>query len=83
MTISGQFRIVDRPILLVMTWVGDYDNLETLLEVGFIAEGNGTRMRIRHSGFADASLRDGYGSGWSAELGTAEKLRRILMERVK
>lgn len=64
--ISGVFREIDVPRRLVMTYVNDYDGIETLVTVNFRELGDGrTEMRFRQEGFQSLPERDGHGRGWS------------------
>lgn len=72
--ITGTYRTIERPRLLVMTWCGSYDSVETTIELNFACDETGTSMRLRHSGFSNRNLRDGFGAGWKGSGGTFEKL---------
>lgn len=66
----GTFRTVDPPRRLSYTWrwlAGPLQRREMLVEIEFEAETGGTRVRVRHSGFVDASSRDAH-SGWPDSL---------------
>lgn len=62
----GRFRDVTPPRRLSYTWEwidGPLPRGETLVELTFEAEAGGTRVRLKHSRFADAATRDAH-RGW-------------------
>lgn len=69
--VEGEYREVDPPRLFVYTWRSSYSaGPETLVRVETIPEGNGTRVRVRHSGFgADLEGATSHGNGWIRVLG--------------
>jgi uncharacterized protein YndB with AHSA1/START domain len=65
----GEYREVDPPHRLVMTW-GWLDDESippgsTLVEITLTPEGAGTRLRLRHSGFPDQPARCVSRAGWA------------------
>ena len=65
----GEYREVDSPHRLVMTWgwLGD-DSIppgSTLVEITLTPEGAGTRLRLRHTGLPDESARQTHRAGWA------------------
>ncbi|GGL23091.1 SRPBCC family protein [Nocardia jinanensis] len=57
--------------LVEMTWVtgaGGTEGAETLVRVEFVKQPRGIRLRLRHSGFADAAVRDRHRAAWPAVL---------------
>ena len=76
--ISGEYREVVRPKRLVFTWLGNYNNQETLITVTFRPDGGGTLMNLRQDGFPTTELRDGYNSGWTGKNGSFDKLDAYL-----
>jgi uncharacterized protein YndB with AHSA1/START domain len=69
--VEGKYREVDPPHFFVYTWRSSYSQgPETLVRVDIISEGNGTRVRVLHSGFAgDAEGAKSHGNGWIRVLG--------------
>ena len=64
-TIFGVYRQIAAPYRLSMTYVNDYDQVETLVTLTFRELGDGrTEMRFRQEGFASRSERDGHDGGW-------------------
>ena len=72
--VEGVYREIDPPRLLVYTWHGSYQSgPETLVRLELVNEADGTRVRVRHSGFA-GDVRDAqdHGNGWIRVLGWME-----------
>lgn len=69
--VHGEYLEVDRPRLLVYTWRASWDNFaETLIRVELSPASSGTRVTIRHSGFAERSASGaGHAEGWKRVLG--------------
>lgn len=62
----GEFLSVDPPSRLSYSWrwiEGPMQPGETLVELSFRSELDGTRVELRHSRFPDAATRDAH-SGW-------------------
>jgi glutathione S-transferase len=72
--VGGQFRLLERPHRLAYTWQwqGDDNNpmagLSTLVEVELLEKDGGTELRMTHSGFPAAGMRDGHNQGWTSTL---------------
>ncbi|WP_372527337.1 SRPBCC domain-containing protein [Piscinibacter sp.] len=69
--VGGHYKQLQRPERLVYTWQWEGDsprmpNVQTLIEIDFIAKDGGTEMRMRHSGFPAAAARDAHSHGWSS-----------------
>ena len=63
--IYGVYREIDAPHRLAMTYVNDYDRVETLVTLAFRELGDGrTEMTFRQVGFPNVAERDGHGGGW-------------------
>ena len=62
----GTFLVVEPGRRLVYTWLFDHVEpaLPTTVEVTFSPVGRGTRVRLRHHGFADQSTYDRHAAGW-------------------
>jgi len=63
--IQGEYRIVERPRVLVFTWLPDWqgDATESLVHVEFTEENGVTHVRLTHSGLTTERLRTSH-SGW-------------------
>src|SRR5215469_7535906 len=64
-TIQGVYRNIDRPRLLVFTWLPSWqdDPIETLVSFNFTEKGGVTTVRLTHSGLDTESSRAQHG-GW-------------------
>jgi uncharacterized protein YndB with AHSA1/START domain len=70
-SVEGEFREIDPPRKLVQTWKAAWDGgNETTITYRLEAIPGGTRLTLRHEGFADRvdSCR-GHGEGWERVLG--------------
>jgi uncharacterized protein YndB with AHSA1/START domain len=80
-TVVGEYTEVRRPERLVYTWSWEGDpeemagSAETIVEVDFVADGDGTRVDLVHRGFANAQIRDMHAQGWT---GCLDSLERVL-----
>jgi uncharacterized protein YndB with AHSA1/START domain len=78
-TVFGEYREVRPPERLSYTWSweeGPGPAMEgsenTLVVVDFIEDGDGTLVKLTHSGFANAELKDLHVHGWQAVLANLE-----------
>lgn len=64
-TITGQYRIVDRPRLIVFTWLPDWqgDATESEVRVEFTEANGATHVRLTHSGLTTDRSRHSH-RGW-------------------
>jgi uncharacterized protein YndB with AHSA1/START domain len=65
-TVRGEYRQIERPRLLVFTWLPDWqeDATETLVRFDLEEKGDGlTTVRLTHSGLASESSRASH-KGW-------------------
>ncbi|HKE84126.1 MAG TPA: SRPBCC domain-containing protein [Vicinamibacterales bacterium] len=64
-SVIGEYRAVERPTLLVFTWLPDWqgDAIESLVRVEFAEAGGVTRVRLTHSGLASERSRTSH-RGW-------------------
>jgi uncharacterized protein YndB with AHSA1/START domain len=78
MTVSGVYRVVEKPQRLVFTWAWEDETgargQETEVTVTFAAAPGGTRLVIEQKGFATVDSRDQHARGWSSTLNCLEKL---------
>jgi uncharacterized protein YndB with AHSA1/START domain len=62
----GRFITVERPRLLVHTWMSEYTSgLETMVEVTFESTATGTQMTIFHRGIPDTEGGRSHEKGWN------------------
>lgn len=73
--IAGEYLEIDPPRLLASTWVATWTgNVKTMLRWELTPTGNGTLVRVCHSGFAaHPGLTEGY-RGWPRMLGWLQAL---------
>ncbi|HEY1302660.1 MAG TPA: SRPBCC domain-containing protein [Vicinamibacterales bacterium] len=64
-SVIGEYRAVERPTLLVFTWLPDWqgDAIESLVRVEFTEAGGATRVRLTHSGLTSERSRTSH-RGW-------------------
>jgi uncharacterized protein YndB with AHSA1/START domain len=66
----GVYREVVVPERLVFTYATRYADgtvdPETVVTVSFVERDGGTRLTLRHVGFANEPLRDGHHGGWTS-----------------
>ncbi len=69
-TVKGEYRTVERPTLLVFTWLPDWqgDETESLVRVEFAETAGVTRVRLTHSGLVTEPSRTSH-RGWPQILG--------------
>lgn len=78
-TLVGEYREIRRPERLVYTWTWEtnaeamHGSEETLVEVDFVEDGDGTEVVVTHSGFAGPEIRDLHVQGWEGVLATLER----------
>lgn len=78
-TVSGVYRVIDRPRRLVFTWGWDDDagqrGHETEVSVTFESVPGGTRLVLVQQEFQTTEARDRHNQGWSSSL---ECLHRVI-----
>ncbi|MGO9960409.1 MAG: SRPBCC family protein [Solirubrobacteraceae bacterium] len=75
---QGQFRAIDRPRRLVMTWIFDDDpsNVQ-LIELSFSESGGSTTVVMVNSGISTDERRDAQEEGWH---GCLDQLARVFAD---
>jgi uncharacterized protein YndB with AHSA1/START domain len=78
-TVFGEYREVRPPNRLAYTWTWEEGpgpamagSENTLVVVDFVEDGDGTLVKLTHSGFATPELRDMHAHGWQAVLANLE-----------
>jgi uncharacterized protein YndB with AHSA1/START domain len=66
--VSGEYRQVERPRLLVYTWVRKEDGVETVVRWDLEESGGTTKVRVTHSGLVSEGLR-ARNDGWPMIVG--------------
>jgi uncharacterized protein YndB with AHSA1/START domain len=78
MTVSGQYRTIDKPKRLVFTWAWEDEQgargHETEVIVEFAAAPGGTKITIIQQAFATADSRDQHQRGWHSTLNCLDNL---------
>jgi uncharacterized protein YndB with AHSA1/START domain len=80
-TVVGEYREVRKPERIAYTWTWESNaeemagSAETLVEVDFAEDGDGTLVTLTHTGFANAEIRGLHEHGWN---GTFDSLARYL-----
>jgi uncharacterized protein YndB with AHSA1/START domain len=71
----GEYRLIDRPRRLVMTWTFDDDpSNEQLMELFFSESGGSTTVLLVNSGISTDQRRDAQDWGWRGCLDLLERL---------
>ena len=69
-TVSGVYRVIEKPRRLVFTWAWDQDDgsrgHETEVTVTFEPTPGGTRLKLSQQTFQSREVRDNHGKGWSS-----------------
>lgn len=70
LTVAGEYRTIERPRLLVFTWLPDWqeDATETIVRWDLEEKDGVTTVRLTHSGFTTETSRATY-RGWPQVLG--------------
>jgi uncharacterized protein YndB with AHSA1/START domain len=80
-TVVGEYREVRRPERVAYTWTWESNeelmrpSANTLVEVDFVEDGDGTLVTLVHSGFGTEQVAGLHDQGWN---GTFEALQRHL-----
>ena len=72
---GGRYTVIEPPDRLAFTWVWDREAHESLIEIEFEEEGDGTLVRFTHSGLLDEEAVRSHEHGWN---GCFENLERAL-----
>jgi uncharacterized protein YndB with AHSA1/START domain len=70
---SGEYREVDAPHRLVMTWGWEHSKTvppgSTTVEITLTPDGSGTVLRLRHTGLPSEETRQQHHGGWTLYTG--------------
>jgi uncharacterized protein YndB with AHSA1/START domain len=78
-TVAGEYVEVVRPerLAYTWTWAGEPREMrgseDTLVQVDFAEDGDGTEVVLVHSRFAGEHIRDLHGEGWAGCLANLER----------
>jgi uncharacterized protein YndB with AHSA1/START domain len=70
-TLEGEYKEVVPNKKLVYTWTNnsvEFPAKDTIVTIEFVASGNETEVRIKHSNFALAKSAEGHNAGWGRAL---------------
>jgi uncharacterized protein YndB with AHSA1/START domain len=77
-TVSGVYRVIDRPRRLVFTWGWDQEDgsrgHETEVTVTFEPTPGGTRLKLQQQTFQEKEHRDKHGQGWTSSFDCLARL---------
>lgn len=71
--LSGAYEEIDPPHKLVMTWKWKTSDETTRVTIDLRPEGDGTHLRLTHTGFAEAEQVSSHNQGWSSSLNDLER----------
>jgi uncharacterized protein YndB with AHSA1/START domain len=71
--LGGTYEEIDPPHRLVMTWKWKTSDETTRVTIELQPEGDGTRLRLTHTGFAEAEQASSHNQGWSSSLNDLER----------
>lgn len=79
-TVRGEYKEVNPPERLAYTWSWEEGpepamagSESSLVVVEFLEEGDGTLVKLTHSGFASEQIREMHAQGWEAVLANLER----------
>ncbi len=65
MAVSGTIVAIDPEHSLTLTWRWDGEELDTRVRIALTPDGDGTRVTVRHDGFADGETAGEHVQGWN------------------
>jgi uncharacterized protein YndB with AHSA1/START domain len=71
--LSGEYEEIDPPRKLVFTWKWKTSDETTRVTIELRPEGDGTHLRLTHTGFAEAEQASSHNQGWSSSLNDLER----------
>lgn len=71
--LSGEYEEIDPPRKLVFTWKWKTSDETTRVTIELRPEGDGTHLRLTHTGFAEAEQTSSHNQGWSSSLNDLER----------
>jgi uncharacterized protein YndB with AHSA1/START domain len=77
----GRFVELEKDRLIAMTWVtgaGGTEGAETLIRIELVPQGEGTLLKMTHSGFRDETSRDGHEANWPEGLETLDEILKVV-----
>ena len=71
--LSGTYEEIEPPRRLVMTWKWKTGDDTTRVTIELRPEGDGTHLRVTHTGFAGAEQASSHNEGWTSSLNDLER----------
>ena len=71
--LSGAYEEIEPPNKLVMTWKWKTGEITSRVTIELSPEGDATRLRLTHTGFAEASDAAAHNEGWTSSLNSLEQ----------
>jgi uncharacterized protein YndB with AHSA1/START domain len=71
--LSGEYEEIEPPRKLVFTWKWKTSDETTRVTIELRPEGDGTHLRLTHTGFAEAEQASSHNQGWSSSLNDLER----------
>lgn len=71
--LSGEYEEIEPPRKLVFTWKWKTSDETTRVTIELRPEGDGTHLRLTHTGFAEAEQTSSHNQGWSSSLNDLER----------
>jgi len=67
--VTGEYKIIDEPLLLAFTWIREDTNgkalCDTLVNISLEEHNGGTRLTLQQTGFDSVPYRDEHRMGWN------------------
>jgi uncharacterized protein YndB with AHSA1/START domain len=71
--LSGEYEEIEPPRKLVFTWKWKTSDETTRVTIELRPQGDGTHLRLTHTGFAEAEQASSHDQGWSSSLNELER----------
>ena len=71
--LSGTYEVIESPTKLAMTWKWKTSDEVTRVTIELRPEGDGTHMRVTHTGFAEEEQVSSHNDGWASSLNELER----------
>ena len=71
--LSGEYEEIEPPRKLVFTWKWKTSDETTRVTIELRPQGDGTHLRLTHTGFAEAEQASSHNQGWSSSLNDLER----------
>ncbi len=71
--LSGEYEEIEPPRKLVFTWKWKTSDETTRVTIELRPQGDGTHLRLTHTGFPEAEQASSHNQGWSSSLNDLER----------